>query len=91
MAGRAQLTPAGLASPSGCGSRGVEAHASTTPRSATAIYAQWSDRAEALEWLDTAMRLRDPGLSELKGDPLIDPLRKEPRFQAMMRELRFAD
>ena len=26
------------------------------------IYAQWGDRAKALEWLDTAMRLRDPGL-----------------------------
>ena len=27
------------------------------------IYAQWGDRAKALEWLDTAVRLRDPGLS----------------------------
>ena len=53
------------------------------------IYAQWGDRTKALEWLDTAMRLRDPGLESLKTDPLFDPLRKEPRFQAVVRELKF--
>ena len=53
------------------------------------IYAQWGDRAKALEWLDTAVRLRDPGLLYLKTDPLFDPLRKEPRFQAVMLELKF--
>ena len=53
------------------------------------IYAQWGNTPKALEWLDTAMRLRDPGLEGLKTDPLMDPLRKEPRFQAVMRELRF--
>jgi len=52
-------------------------------------YAQWGNTPKALEWLDTAMRLRDPGLEGLKTDPLMDPLRKEPRFQAVMRELRF--
>jgi eukaryotic-like serine/threonine-protein kinase len=56
-----------------------------------AIYAQWGDRIKALEWLDTALRLRDPGLVELKADPLMDPLRQEPRFQAIERELKFAD
>jgi TolB-like protein/Flp pilus assembly protein TadD len=55
------------------------------------IYAQWGDRTKALEWLDTAMRLRDPGLESLKTDPLFDPLRKEPRFQAVVRELKFPD
>jgi len=54
-----------------------------------AIYVQWGNTAKALEWLDTAMRLRDPGLVQLKTDPLMDPLRKEPRFQALMRELKF--
>ena len=53
------------------------------------IYAQWGQRAKALEWLDTALRLRDPGLELLKTDPLLDPLRKEPHFQAVMRELKF--
>jgi len=56
-----------------------------------AVYAQWGDRAQALQWLDSALRLLDPGLIYLKTDPLMDPLRKEPRFQAIMRELKFPD
>jgi serine/threonine-protein kinase len=57
----------------------------------TRIYAQWGDRHSALEWLETAMRLRSPWLEYLKQDPLVDPLRKEPRFQAIVRELKFPD
>ena len=53
------------------------------------IYAQWGNRAQALEYLETALRVRDPGLELLKTDALLDPLRKEPRFQAIERELKF--
>jgi len=53
------------------------------------IYAQWGKPVAALEWLDTASRLRSPWLVWLKTDPLLDPLRKEPRFQAIERELKF--
>ena len=53
------------------------------------IYAQWGDHAQALQSLDTAMRVRDPGLIALKTDPLMDPLRQEPRFQAILRKLNF--
>jgi TolB-like protein/Flp pilus assembly protein TadD len=53
------------------------------------IYAQWGDTPKALEWLESAMRLRDPGLSLLKTDPLMDPLRKQPRYQAIERQLNF--
>jgi hypothetical protein len=52
-----------------------------------AIQAQWGNPARALDWLDTAMRLRDPGLENLKTDPLLDPLRNEPRFQELLRGL----
>ena len=54
-----------------------------------AVYAQWGDTTKALDWLDTAVRLRIPGLEGLKTDPLLDPLRNEPRFQAIERELKF--
>ena len=54
-----------------------------------AIYAQWRNQAKALEWLETALRVRDPGLELLKTDPLLDPLRNEPRFRAIERELKF--
>ena len=53
------------------------------------IYAQWGNRAKALESLETALRVRDPGLRELKTDPLLDPLRKEPRFREIERGLKF--
>jgi TolB-like protein/Tfp pilus assembly protein PilF len=53
------------------------------------IYAQWGNSAKALEWLERAVRSRDPLLQNVKTDPLIDPLRKEPRFQAIERELKF--
>jgi hypothetical protein len=56
-----------------------------------AIYAQWGNVTKALEWLDTAMRFRDPTLISLRMDPAFDPLRKEPRFQAIMRELKFPE
>ena len=52
-------------------------------------YAQWGDASKALEWLETALRLRDVDLQSLKADPLLDPLRKEPRFQAIERALKF--
>ncbi len=53
------------------------------------IYVQWGNKGQALEWLETALRLRDSGLVFVKTDPLLDPLRKETRFQAIERELRF--
>jgi TolB-like protein/Flp pilus assembly protein TadD len=55
------------------------------------IYAQWGNRPKSLEWLETALRVRDSGLISLKTDPLFDPLRKEPRVQAIERELKFPD
>jgi TolB-like protein/Tfp pilus assembly protein PilF len=55
------------------------------------IYAQRGDTGTALTWLEAALRLRDPGLQDLKVDPLLDPLRKEPRFQSIERGLKFPD
>jgi TolB-like protein/DNA-binding winged helix-turn-helix (wHTH) protein/Tfp pilus assembly protein PilF len=53
------------------------------------IYAQWGKLSEAVRWLDTALRMRNPGLESLKTDPFMDPVRQEPRFQAIERELKF--
>jgi tetratricopeptide (TPR) repeat protein len=55
------------------------------------IYAQWGETELALEWLDTAMRNRDPYLAYTKVNPFFDPLRKEPRFKAIESELKFPD
>jgi hypothetical protein len=49
------------------------------------------DTRKALEWLETAMRLRDPAFSYIRRDPLMDPLRKEQRYKAIERELKFPE
>lgn len=53
------------------------------------IYAQWGDTSKALEWLETAYRLPDPGIVSLRVDAMIDPLRKETRFREIERKLSF--
>jgi hypothetical protein len=53
------------------------------------IYAQWGNIPKALEWPETATRLRDGGLEFLRTDPLLDPVRNEPCYQAIERELKF--
>ena len=55
------------------------------------VYAQWGDIPRALDWLDTAMRDRDPYLAYTKVNPFFGPLRNEPRFQAIERALKFPD
>jgi TolB-like protein/Flp pilus assembly protein TadD len=55
------------------------------------VYAQWGDTAHALDWLETAMRNRDPYLAYTKVNPFFDPLRNEPRYQAIERALKFPD
>jgi TolB-like protein len=53
------------------------------------IAAQWGNHAQALDWLNTAVRVRDPALSDLKVDWQLDPIRNDPRFQAIERALKF--
>ena len=53
------------------------------------VYAQWGNFPKALEWLETALRLRDPGLADLKTDVLLDPLRHEARYWAVEAALKF--
>jgi TolB-like protein/Flp pilus assembly protein TadD len=54
-----------------------------------AVYSTLGSTGEALEWLETAYRVRDPGLVNLKVDAAFDALRSEPRFQTIERELKF--
>jgi TolB-like protein/Flp pilus assembly protein TadD len=55
------------------------------------IYAQWGDVPRALEWLETAYRLKDPGISGIKTDAFLEPLHNEARFQDMVRKLNFPE
>jgi hypothetical protein len=51
------------------------------------IYAQWGDIPKALDWLETAYHLKDPGLVSLKSDEFFGPLRNEPRFREIERQV----
>jgi hypothetical protein len=53
------------------------------------IYAQWGNIPKALEWLETAYRVHDTGLVDLKVDPMLDPLRQELRFKEIERKFKF--
>jgi serine/threonine-protein kinase len=53
------------------------------------IYAQWGQTADALQWLQTAWRLHDPGLLELKIAPEFDSIRATPTFQDIERRMNF--
>jgi serine/threonine-protein kinase len=55
----------------------------------TQIYTQWGNLPKALDWLDTAYRIQDPGMQGLKMDALLDPLRGEPRYREMLQNLKF--
>lgn len=67
------------------------AHGDVAAYQHAAVYAQWGDGAKAREWLATAVRLGDPGLTWLKTDPFLDPVRKELWFKAIERDLKFPD
>jgi TolB-like protein/Flp pilus assembly protein TadD len=55
------------------------------------IYAQWGDLSQALDWIETAYRLKDPGMSSLKVDEFLAPLRAETRFREIERKLNLPD
>lgn len=44
---------------------------------------------QALDWLDVAYKVKDPGIVNMRTDTYMDLLRKEPRFQAMYKALNF--
>jgi tetratricopeptide (TPR) repeat protein len=53
------------------------------------LYSQWRRPADALRWLATAQRLRDPGMLYLRVDWRLDPIRNEPQFKSIERQLDF--
>jgi TolB-like protein/DNA-binding winged helix-turn-helix (wHTH) protein/Flp pilus assembly protein TadD len=52
------------------------------------IYAQWHRTDDALQWLETAVRLHDPDLSDIDVDPMLDPIRSTPRFKDIVARLK---
>jgi eukaryotic-like serine/threonine-protein kinase len=57
-----------------------------SPSDIANLYIGAGETAQALNWLEKSLEVRDPIMPYL-GLPLYDPLRSEPRFQAMMRKM----
>jgi TolB-like protein/Flp pilus assembly protein TadD len=60
-----------------------------TPYAVGVSCAALGRKDEALRWLETAYRGRDPLLVCLKTDPRLDGVRSEPRFQDLLRCMKF--
>jgi serine/threonine-protein kinase len=56
---------------------------------AAQILAQLGRKTEAIDALEKAYAVRDPGLTVTLVDPMLDPLRSDPRFKALFKRLDF--
>lgn len=55
------------------------------------VYAYRRDNDRAFEWLERALRQRDPGLAWLRSDPSIARLRDDPRWPVFLTKIGLAD
>ena len=53
------------------------------------IYAQFGNRASAIEWLKRAEQQRSPSLQSLRVNARLDPIRHEPEFKALEARMKF--
>ena len=52
------------------------------------IYAYRGEINKAFEWLERAYKLRDVGLSQMKGDPVLRNIEKDPRYSAFLQKMK---
>jgi hypothetical protein len=45
------------------------------------------NKAQALEWLEKGVEVRDPNMPYISVLPTYDPLRSDPRFQDLLRRM----
>ncbi|HMB58432.1 MAG TPA: hypothetical protein VKN35_00840 [Xanthomonadales bacterium] len=53
------------------------------------VYSQWGEKEKALEWLQTAIAVGDPGTLNIKVDPFLEPLHQEPWYQELLIQVGF--
>ena len=51
------------------------------------IHGYRGEADEAIEWLNTAVDIRDRGLNQVVGDPMLDNIRSDPRFKVLLERL----
>jgi TolB-like protein/DNA-binding winged helix-turn-helix (wHTH) protein/Tfp pilus assembly protein PilF len=52
------------------------------------LYAFRGEADKAFQWLDRAIRQRDPGAPELRSGPLMKSLRQDPRYTLLLEKMR---
>ena len=52
------------------------------------VYAFRGETGKAFQWLDRAIRQRDPGAPELKSGPLMKSLHYDPRYAELLKKMR---
>ncbi len=57
------------------------------PTSIATVYSGLGETNRALQWLEKAYKVRDPGLLTLKVHPIFESLRPDPRFQSLLQRL----
>jgi TolB-like protein len=53
------------------------------------VYAQIGQHDQAIESLNRALKMHDPGLAQLGVDPFLDPIRDDPRFKEIFMKAGF--
>ncbi|MCJ7557377.1 MAG: hypothetical protein MUP90_10765 [Gammaproteobacteria bacterium] len=55
------------------------------------IYASWGQNDKAVEWLERAYQVRDPGLPQMRIDPSFASLKQHPGYIALLQKMKLAD
>src|SRR5258706_2810565 len=66
----------------------IATHQSDAAFQIAEVYAYRGDIENAFQWMDRAIRQRDPGAPEAKTDPLMKNLRQDPRFAELLKKMR---
>jgi TolB-like protein/DNA-binding winged helix-turn-helix (wHTH) protein/Tfp pilus assembly protein PilF len=61
----------------------------TGPYQIAEAHAWVGEHDAAFQWLETAWKVRDPGMADLKVDRLLEPLKQDPRYAELLRRVGF--
>jgi hypothetical protein len=59
----------------------------TGPYQIAEAHAWVGEHDAAFQWLETAWKVRDPGMADLKVDRLLEPLKQDPRYAELLRRV----
>jgi adenylate cyclase len=68
-----------------------EVSADTAAYQIAEVHAYRGEKDQAFEWLERALRQRDPGLQSTKIDPLLVNLHRDPRWQTFLHTMGMGD